>query len=113
MEPKNNAAQAENAPPTPGLVLLFSLFGYPGFGHFWVGSRKLGVVIALLFTALTLGILYEMWTLVGPLFRLITEGIAMDVSPNWPRIAFWLVATGVVWLAAGLHSYVLAKSLQR
>ena len=109
MEPKKTDAQAENAPPTPGLVLLASLFGYPGAGHFWLGFKRLGVIVALLFTALTLGILYEIWILGPPLFKLMTEGRPMDVSPNWARIAFWVVSTGTVWLGSGLHSYFLAR----
>ena len=113
MEPKIKAVQAESAPPSPGLVLLFSLFGYPGLGHYWVGSKKLGVSIALLFTALTLGILSEAWILGPPVYRLITEGTAMDVSPDWARIAFWVVSTGIVWLGSGLHSYFLAKAAVR
>ena len=103
---------AEQKPPNPMIVVLISLFGYPGMGHFLCGARTLGVVIGLVFTGLTIGIIYEIWQIAMPLFRLMTEAIPMEIAPNWARIGFWIVATGIVWVGAALHSYVLAQRLQ-
>lgn len=112
MEPVKSEATVANKPPNPTIVFLLSLFGYPGVGHFMVGARALGAVFVVVFTGLTLGILWEMWFMVGPLLKLITQGTPMDIAPNWARIGFWIVSTGVVWIGSGLHSYVLAKRLQ-
>ncbi|MFA5505519.1 MAG: hypothetical protein WC314_10030 [Vulcanimicrobiota bacterium] len=102
----------KDKPPSPTLVLVLSLFGYPGVGHFMVGARTLATGFVLVFTALTIGIIYEMWLIAGPLYRMYTQGLPMEMAPNWARIGFWILSTGAVWLASGLHSYVLAKRLQ-
>ena len=102
----------EKKPPSPMIVVLISLFGYPGMGHFMCGARALGVAIGIVFTGLTVGIIYEIWQIAMPLFRLMTEAIPMEIAPNWARIGFWIVATGIVWVGAALHSYVLAQRLQ-
>ena len=77
-----------------------------------VGAKALGGVIVVVFTGLTLGILYEMWVIGGPLLKLMTEGTPMEIAPNWARMGFWIVSTGVLWVGASVHSYLLAKKLQ-
>ncbi|WP_347222211.1 hypothetical protein, partial [Mycolicibacterium poriferae] len=64
--------------PSPIAVLLVSLFGYPGVGHLMVGARRLGVAIIVVFTALTVGVLYEIWALVTPILALYSEGVLLD-----------------------------------
>ena len=102
---------AEQKPPNPMIVVLISLFGYPGMGHFLCGARTLGVVIGLVFTGLTIGIIYEIWQIAMPLYRLMTQAIPMEIAPNWARMGFWIVTTGILWIGAALHSYALATKL--
>ena len=102
----------ESKSPNPTMVLVLSLFGYPGVGHVMVGARTLGAVIVVVFTGLTLGILYEMWIIGKPLLQLMTQGTPMEIAPNWARIGFWIVSTGIVWIGASLHAYLLARKLQ-
>ena len=109
MQPKN--VSEEKGPPSPLMVLLLSLFGYPGVGHFMCGRKKMGTLVVVVFTVLTLGIIYEMLLLAGPLLQLMTQGVPLEVSPNWTRIGFWVVSTTVVGLGSGLHAYGLAKRL--
>jgi hypothetical protein len=108
----DTATDQVKKPPKPVVVFMLSLFGYPGIGHFMVGAKTAGSVIAVAFTGLTLGILYEIWAIAAPLIRLMTEGTPMDVGPNWWRMAFWVIGSGVLWIGAGLHSYMLAKKMQ-
>lgn len=109
MQPKNIVE--DKGPPSPTMVLLLSLFGYPGVGHFMCGGKKSGTLVALVFTGLTLGLVVELMNLLGPLLKLLTEGVPMEVAPDWTRISFWIASTTVVWLGSGLHSYFLAKKL--
>ncbi len=106
-------ATPEQKPPSPTIVVLISLFGYPGMGHFMCGARALGVLIGLVFTGLTIGIIYEIWQIAMPLFRLMTQAIPMEIAPNWARIGFWTVTTGILWIGAALHSCVLATRLEK
>jgi len=108
--------------PSPIAVLLVSLFGYPGVGHLMVGARRLGVAIIVVFTALTVGVLYEIWALVTPILALYSEGVLLDrlgteglsalPMPEWWRIGLWLLGSGIVWLGSGVHSYQLAGASQ-
>ena len=107
---------------SPIAVLLISLFGYPGVGHLMVGARRLGVALILVFTALTVGVLYEIWVMVTPILALYSEGVLLDrlgtqglsalPMPEWWRIGLWLLGSGVVWLGSGIHSYQLARASQ-
>lgn len=97
-----------------------SLFGYPGIGHLMVGARKLGLAIILAFTILSIGVVYEIWVMVSPIIALYRAGTLMDLVategigglplPTWWRILVWLLASGIVWLGAALHSFQLAKT---
>ena len=111
MEPAEKKDKKDN-PPNPVIVVLISLFGYPGAGHFMVGAKGLGAVIVVVFTGLTLGVLYEMWIMLTPLYKMYTESLPMEFAPNWARILFWIVSTAVVWIGTAIHSFVLAQRLQ-
>ena len=101
----------EQKPPNPMIVVLISLFGYPGMGQFLCGARALGVIIGVVFTGLTIGIIYEIWQIAMPLYLLMTQAIPMEIAPNWARMGFWIVTTGILWIGAALHSYALATKL--
>jgi hypothetical protein len=94
-------------------VLLFTLLGYPGVGHFMVGANRLGAIIAVVFTGLTVGIVYEVFVTVRPLITMYMTGNPIMASPNWFRIGFWVIATGGVWVGAALHAFGLAKKRDR
>jgi hypothetical protein len=113
MEPKNDLAKKEKGPPTPLMVLVMSLLGYPGVGHLMVGMKKLGIGIIVVFTGLTLGVIYEMFAIGAPIVRAYSTGIPPEISVNWARVAFWVISTGVVWIGSGLHAMAIAGSRKK
>ena len=117
MQAKPQNATEKKAPPSPIAVLLLSLFGYPGIGHFMVRRKGLGAFIVVGFTLLTFGLCYEMYVLLQPIWKMYTsmgktDSSVLEQSPNWFRILFWLISTTVVWLGSGFHSFQLAQKLQ-
>lgn len=111
-EPRSKDQNQSKSPPSPVMAGLLSLFAYPGVGQMMVGHKRVGIGIVVLFTVLTLGIVGEVFLMSGPLLQLITEGVPMEQAPNWTRIGFWIFSTGVVWLGAGVHAFVVAKEQQ-
>jgi len=74
-----------------------------------VGRKKLGTIIVVLFTLLTVGVLYEIYVTAWPIVKMYMDGTPMESTPNWSRMGFWVVSTGVVWLFSGVHSFMLAR----
>lgn len=119
MQRKPQPAQTEpDQPPSPLFVAAVSLFGYPGAGHFLVGRQRQGIAFGVLFTLATLGVVFELWTLIPELLKLLRqlvdmqEAITLPQMPNLPRIALWTGVSGAVWLASAVHSALLAKERQ-
>lgn len=117
MQAKPRPASEKEAPPSPIAVLLLSLFGYPGLGHFMVKRKSIGMAIIVGFTMLTIGLCYEMYVLVAPILKMYTsmgkaDSSVLEQSPNWLRILFWLISTTIVWLGSGFHAFQLAQKLQ-
>lgn len=117
MEPQSDPSVEEKKEPmTPTAAMLMSFFGYPGVGQFLLGLKGLGLAIVLVFTALTLGLIYEMYITISPLLAAYSGGEALekisDVKVNLPRIGFWLVSTGSLWFGSGVHAFTAAKKMQ-
>ena len=89
---------------------MVSLFGYPGAGHFVVGSPRWGVFYALTFTLTTLAGISEVWYLVPELWKMY-QGYATTISrmPNFGRLGLWIVLTAALWVASAVHSGILAN----
>ncbi len=101
---------AEEKPPNVVFVTMVSLFGYPGAGHLMLGERRWGAFYAAVFTLGTLATVSEVWYLFPELWKMY-QGHATTISrlPNFPRLALWIIITGVGWIASGWHSAVLAQ----
>lgn len=79
-----------------------------------LGKKALGAAFMLVFTVLTVGMLYEMYVTFSPVLRAYSNPEALqEISVSWGRILFWILATGAAWLGSGLHAMMLAKSLKR
>ena len=114
MKPKSDIRAEEKAHPSPLAALGFSLLGYPGAGHFMLGKRALGALFMVVFTALTTGMLYEMYVTFSPVLKAYSDPEALqEISVNWGRILFWILTTGAAWLGSGLHAMMVAKEAVR
>lgn len=89
---------------------MVSLFGYPGAGHFVVGSPRWGAFYALTFTLTTLAGISEVWYLIPELWKMY-QGYATTISrmPNFGRLGLWIVLTAALWVASAVHSGILAN----
>ena len=114
MEPnKKDLTKVDKGPPSPWVAFFASLLGYPGVGHFMVGKKREGAIVIVVFTALTIGVIWEIFAIASPLLRAYTEGVPPEFSVNWGRIGFWIVATGVVWVGSSFHAMHLASKMQK
>jgi len=113
MDPKQDVAKTEKGPPSPWVVFFASLIGYPGVGHFMVGKKREGAVVIVVFTLLTVGVIWEIFSIASPLIRAYSEGVPPEMSVNWARIGFWIVATGMVWVGSAFRAMQLASKLPR
>lgn len=102
-------AQIEEQPPNVTLVVLTSLFGYPGAGHLLVSAKMWAALFALAFTLGTVAAISEVWYLVPELAKMY-QGEAATITryPNVARLGTWLLITGLAWAGSGVHSGVLA-----
>lgn len=119
MQRKPKPDKDDEKPISPAYAVLASLFGYPGVGHLLLGKKRQGILFALLFTASSLGLVYEIWLLVPELLQLLRQ--AVDMQPtltmpkldNLPRTGIWIVLSGGFWIGSAVHSGLLAQSLKR
>lgn len=101
------------------VVVLVSLFGYPGAGHLMLGRKREGIVFATLFTLATLGVVYEIWFMVPELLKLVRQSVDMGEAltiphlPNLGRTGLWSVLTGGIWISCGAHSGMVAAQAAR
>ncbi len=108
-------APAAKKSPSPLLVVLVSMLGYPGAGHLFLGKKWLGCGLALLFTLATVGVLRELWPLVPEMMKLArmaagnAEAFTIPVFPDLQRTGIWSSLSGLVWVGAGVHSGWLAS----
>ncbi len=104
--------QIEEQPPSVTLVVLTSLFGYPGAGHLLVSAKKWAALFALVFTLGTAAAISEVWYLVPELAKMY-QGEAATITryPNIGRLGMWLLITGLAWIVSGVHSGFLAHRL--
>ena len=113
VKPRSDLQTEDKGPPSPYMVLGFSLLGYPGVGHVMVGKKALGGVIMALFTLLTVGLLYEMYVTFAPVVRAYSDPDALsELSVHWGRVLFWIGSTGGLWLGSGVHAMLLARKAQ-
>lgn len=103
------------------MILLASLFGYPGLGHLMIGARKTGFAFVIVFTALTVGLVAESFSIFGGLVSALKWAVELgqgqfdtdSLKVNWGRLIFWTVSTFVVWIASGLDAFRVAKKQPR
>ena len=81
-----------------------------------LGVKAVGAVIIVGFTGLTVGLLYEMYVTISPLLSAYSGGDALEklseITVNIPRITFWILSTGFVWIGSGVHAMTIAKKLR-
>lgn len=112
-------APAEDKAPNPLVVVLVSLFGYPGAGHMMLGRKREGAIFATLFTVATLGVLYEISSLLPEILKLVRQSVDMEEAltipqlPNLPRTGLWTILTGGIWMLCGAHSGIAASQAAR
>lgn len=105
----------QSGPPSPSMVALTSLFVYPGVGHFMVKQFSRGLVFGGLFTLGVLGMIAEMWNMLGPILKMYSgEALALSSTPvSWGRMAFWFLTTSALWLGGAWHAYSVARTMVR
>lgn len=99
------------------MVVLTSLFVYPGLGHFMVKRKKQGIVLAVVFSLSLVVMLFEVWILIKPILATYTALSSLEASVSQPtmpsnlgRIALWVLVSTVIWGAGGAHCGMVASA---
>ncbi|MBI3927544.1 MAG: hypothetical protein HY319_18540 [Armatimonadetes bacterium] len=95
---------------SPGFkAVLVALFVYPGAGQIMNGQKVKGIAVGLVFTAATLGALFQTFLVLASFYETLTSlGEPPQLWPDLLKLACWFAGSGVIWLFAVADAWFCA-----